>query len=36
MKEFKVTGRDVPNKIIVSSLNALKCTTDLLKKNWHK
>ena len=34
MKEFKVTGRDVPNKIIVSSLNALKCTTDLLKKNW--
>jgi putative endopeptidase len=34
MNEFKVTGRDVPNKIIVSSLNALKCTTELMKKNW--
>ncbi len=34
MNEFKVTGQDVPNKIIVSSLNALKCTTELLKKNW--
>ena len=24
-----------PNKVIVSSLNALKCTTELLKKNWN-
>ena len=23
-----------PSKVIVSSLNALKCTTELLKKNW--
>ena len=24
-----------PNKVVVSSLNALKCTTELLKKNWN-
>jgi predicted metalloendopeptidase len=24
-----------PNRVIVSSLNALKCTTELLKKNWN-
>ena len=27
--------KQVPNKVIVSSLNALKCTTELLKKNWN-
>jgi putative endopeptidase len=27
--------KQAPNKVIVSSLNALKCTTELLKKNWN-
>jgi len=26
--------KNVPNKVVVSSLNALKCTLDLMKKNW--
>ncbi len=27
--------KKVPDKVIVSGLNALKCTTELLKKNWN-
>ena len=34
MERFNIKGKDVPNKIIVSSLNSLKCTTELLKENW--
>ena len=30
----KSSYKTPPKKVIVSSLNALKCTTELLKKNW--
>lgn len=31
----KTSYDKVPNKVVVSSLNALKCVTELLKKNWN-
>ncbi len=34
MERFNIKGKDVPNKVIVSSLNSFKCTTELLKEKW--
>jgi putative endopeptidase len=31
----KLGFKNVPKKVVVSSLNGLKCMTDLLKKNWN-
>ena len=30
----KLKAKKIPDKVIVSSLNSLKCTTELMKKNW--
>ncbi len=33
--EGKAGYEEIPNKVVVSSLNALKCTVELLKDNWN-
>jgi putative endopeptidase len=34
IKKNMNSSKKVPNKVIVSSLNSLKCTMEVLKKNW--